>query len=55
MTSIHKAAGLARRRGGNAQDQIERVLREGQSLLAGENDTATIPSFRRRLTRPTLD
>jgi Ser/Thr protein kinase RdoA (MazF antagonist) len=55
MTSIHKAAGLARRRGGNARNQIERVLREGQSLLAGENDTAIIPSFRRRLTRPTLD
>jgi aminoglycoside phosphotransferase (APT) family kinase protein len=55
MTSIHKAAGLSRRRGANAQNQIKRVLREGQSLLAGEGGAAAMPTFRRRLTRPTLD
>jgi tRNA A-37 threonylcarbamoyl transferase component Bud32 len=53
LTSIHKAAGLARRRGENAHGQIDRVLGEGQGFLTGEGDAGAIPSFRRRLTRST--
>ena len=53
MTSIHKAAGLARRRGENAHGQIDRVLGEGRRFLAGGGAAASIPSFRRRLTRST--
>ena len=50
MTSIHKAVGLCRRRGGDDHHRVEGVLREGQAFLQSDGD-GSVPSYRRRLTR----
>ena len=52
MTSIHKAVGLCRRRGGDDHHRVEGVLREGQAFLQSDGD-ASVPSYKRRLTRST--
>jgi tRNA A-37 threonylcarbamoyl transferase component Bud32 len=52
ITSIHKAVGLCRRRGGDYQHRVEDVLREGQAFLEGDGD-GSVPSYKRRLTRST--
>jgi aminoglycoside phosphotransferase (APT) family kinase protein len=54
MTSIHKAVGLCRKTGAGRQSQIEAVLREGQAFLEADPGSAVAPSFKRRLTRPTM-
>ncbi len=50
MTSIHKAVGLCRRRGADGQARLADVLREGQGIL-GQGELASVPSFKRRMTR----
>ena len=50
MTSIHKAVGLAQRRGAEGHARLESVLREGQALL-GEGEKTSVPTFKRRMTR----
>ena len=52
LTSIHKAVGLCRRRGGDNHHRVEDVLREGQAFLESDGD-GSVPSYKRRLTRST--
>jgi hypothetical protein len=52
MTALHKAVGLCRRRGADAQTRVEDVLREAQAILHGDADTI-VPTFKRRMTRNT--